>query len=64
MIAFVLLRIAAKLRGLTMPALRLAELVGASLFVRKPLAKIDKPPPVNPSRRAPASPDQGTFSYA
>ncbi|MBI1776678.1 MAG: IS4 family transposase, partial [Proteobacteria bacterium] len=65
MIAFALLRIAARRHRLTPPALRLAQLVGSCLFVRKPLAKIDKPPPLNPNRRQPtASPNQGTFSYA
>jgi putative transposase len=52
MIAYLLLRIAAKLNRIdTMPALRFAELVGQFLFARKPIAKIDKPPPVNPSKR-------------
>lgn len=65
LIAFTLLRIAARLYRLALPALRLAQLVGACLFVRKPLAHIDKPPPVNPSRRQPtASPNQHEFTYA
>ena len=51
MIAYLLLRIAARLHRLAMPALRLAELVCQRLFLRRPLAEIDKPPSVNPSRR-------------
>jgi putative transposase len=64
MIAYLLLRIAARLHGVKMAALRFAELVGVCLFIRKPIAKIDKPPPVNPSRRQPRySPDQLAFCY-
>jgi IS4 transposase len=65
MIAYLLLRIMARLHGLKMPALRLAELVGQFLFTRKPLANIDKPPPVNPSKPKPRfSPDQLELCYA
>ena len=65
MIAYLLLRIAARLHGLKMPALRFAELVGQFLFTRKPIAKIDKPPPVNPSKPKPrSSPDQLELCYA
>jgi IS4 transposase len=65
MIAYLLLRIAARLNGLKMPALRLAELVGQFLFTRKPLAQIDRPPPVNPSKPQPRSaPGQLEFCYA
>jgi IS4 transposase len=65
MIAYLLLRIAAHLHGLTMPALRLAEIVGHRLFLRMPLDKIDKPPPVNPShRQTKTSADQLEFCYA
>jgi len=65
MIAYLLLRIAARINAVTMPALRLAERVGQCLFTRKPIAKIDKPPPVNPSTPMPkSSPDQVAFCYA
>jgi putative transposase len=65
MIAFALLRIAARLHRSTLPPLRLAQLVGACLFVRKPLAQVDKPPTVNPAKRQRSvSPDQWEFSYA
>jgi IS4 transposase len=65
MIAYVLLRIAARLHRLTMPALRLAELVCHRLFLRRPVAEIDKPPPSNPSKpQLKYSPNQLEFRYA
>jgi putative transposase len=65
MIAYLLLRIAARINCIKMSALRLAELIGQFLFTRRPIAEIDKPPPVNPSKRRPkASPDQWDFCYA
>ncbi len=65
MIAYLLLRIAARLHRLAMPALRFTELVCQRLFLRRPLAEIDKPPPVNPSRRQlNISPNQLDFCYA
>jgi IS4 transposase len=65
MIAYLLLRLAARVNCVKMPALRLAELVCQRLFMRRPIAEIDKPPPVNPSRRQPrSSPDQLEFWYA
>jgi putative transposase len=64
MIAYLLLRTAARLNGLKMLALRFAELVCQRLFMRKPIAEIDKPPPVNPSKPKPKfSPDQLGFAY-
>lgn len=64
MIAYLLLRIAARLHRLTMPALRLAELVRQRLFLRRPLAEIDKPPPVNQSQpQRHRSSDQLEFCY-
>ena len=65
MIAYLLLRIAARINCVKMPALRLAELVRQRLFMRKPISEIDKPPPVNPSKPKPRfSPDQLVFCYA
>jgi putative transposase len=64
MIAFLLLRLAARLHRITMPAIRFAELVAACLFVRKPLNQIHRPPPVNPSTRQPADANQLNFNYA
>lgn len=65
MIAYLLLRLAARVNCVKMPALRLAELVAQRLFMRKPIAEIDRPPPVNPSKRQPRfSPDQLGFCYA
>lgn len=65
MIAYLLLRIAARQSHLTMPAIRFAELVGECLFVRKPMAHIDRPPAVNPSKpMTTCSPNQLELSYA
>ncbi len=65
MIAYLLLRLARRLNSLRMPDLRLAELVCQRLFMRSPIAEIDKPPPVNPSKPKPSfSLDQLGFSYA
>jgi putative transposase len=65
MIAYLLLRIAARESRLIMPAIRFAGLVAATLFVRKPVADIDRPPRVNPSAaRDRTSPDQFSFCYA
>src|ERR1700731_4265989 len=65
MIAYLLLRLAARVNCVKMPALRLAELVSQRLFMRRPIAEIDKPPPVNPSKPQPRfSPDQLWFGYA
>jgi len=59
MIAYLLLRISAQLNCIKIPALRFAELVGQCLFMRRPIAEIDKPPPVNPNKRqSTISPDQ------
>jgi putative transposase len=65
MIAYLLLRIAARVNCVKMPALRLAELVCQFLLTRRPIAQIEKPPPVNPSKRKPRfSPDQLELCYA
>jgi hypothetical protein len=65
MIAYLLLRIAARLNGITMLHLRFAELVCQRLFMRMPIAEIHKPPPINPSKRKPNwSPNQLEFAYA
>jgi hypothetical protein len=45
MIAYLLLRIAARDSRSRLLALRFADLVRARLFERRPLADIDKPPP-------------------
>ena len=65
MIAYLLLRIAAKANQIKMLPIRFAELAGSMLFVRKPIAKIDKPPEVNPSQSKPrCSPNQLELCYA
>lgn len=64
MIAYLLLRIAARANCIKMLPLRLAELVSQFLFTRRSLATIDKPPPINPScRKCKTSPDQMEFCY-
>ena len=65
MIAYLLLRLARQLNSLRMLPLRFAELVCQRLFMRKPVAEIGTPPPVNPSSRKPEfPPDQLGFAYA
>lgn len=65
MIAYLLLRIAAKLNHIAMPAIRLAELIGQRLFSRTDIAEIDKPNQCNPSAAKPRHhPDQLAFHYA
>ena len=65
MIVYLLLRIAARLNGLRLPALRLAELVRQFLFARRPIAKIDKALPENPITAQPKfSPHQLELYYA
>jgi putative transposase len=65
MIAYLLLRLAARLSRSIIPALRLTELIAQNLFTRRTIANIDKPPPVNPSKPVPkTSPNQMAFSYA
>jgi len=65
MIAYLLLRIAARINCVTMLPLRLAELVSQFLFTRRSIATITKPPPVNPSRRQQRSSlDQMELCYA
>ncbi|MGB8180751.1 MAG: IS4 family transposase [Stellaceae bacterium] len=64
MIAYLLLRIAARQSRLAMPAIRFADLVAGCLFARKTVAKIDKPPDVHPSKPPPRPPGQLEFAYA
>lgn len=65
MIAYLLLRIAARVHCVTIPPIRLAQLVSQFLFSRRTIAQIDKPPPVNPSKRKERGcPDQMEFCYA
>jgi IS4 transposase len=64
MIAYLLLRIAARQSRLTMPAIRFADLIAGCLFTRKPVAHIDKPPQVHPSKARPrTSPNQLEIVY-
>jgi putative transposase len=64
MIAYALLRIAARVHRIAIPILRFTGLVAQCIFERREIAAIDKPPPVNPSlRRDRNSPDQMRFCY-
>ena len=65
MIVFLLLRIAARLNRISLLPIRFAQLVAQTLFVRKLINHIDKPPEVNPSRpQVKTDPAQLLFSYA
>jgi putative transposase len=65
MIAYALLRIAARVHRVALPILRFTDLVTLCLFERRHIAAVDRPPPVNPSQRKPrCSPDQMSFAYA
>jgi len=65
MIAYLLLRIAARMNRIMMPALRLAELVCQFLFARKPITKIADPPTAYANSPEPrSSPGQLEFCYA
>ena len=65
MIAYALLRIAARCHCIKISILRFTDLVTRCLFERRHLAAIEKPPPVNPSRRqCQNSEHQLSLSYA
>jgi putative transposase len=65
MIAFALLRIAARTHCVALPILRFTDLVARCLFERRAPATIQTPPPTNPNRkRDRTSPHQLDFPYA
>src|SRR5574337_493485 len=65
MIAYILLRLAAKAARTPLDILRFTELVAGFLFARRRLAAINTPPPSNPSRKRDRShPNQMAFRYA
>jgi putative transposase len=64
MIAYLLLRIAARHSRVALPAIRFADLIASCLFARKPLAKIDLPPDVHPSKPRPHPANQLELAYA
>lgn len=65
MIAYVLLRIAARQNNLKFPLVRFAGLVAGRLFARGEIAKIDKPTPSHPAKAMHrCSTNQLEFSYA
>jgi putative transposase len=64
MIAFALLRIAARAHRVTLPILRFTDLVARCLFDRRDIAQIQRPPPVNASQPVNKhSPNQLSSSY-
>ena len=64
MIAYILLRLAAKAVRTKFDILRFTELVGLFLFARRRLAAIDEPPPINPSvKRDRTDPNQLALNY-
>ena len=65
MIAYALLRIAATAHRITIPLLRLTDLVAQYLLARRSLATIEQPPPNNPCQRQNHATDQQLcLSYA
>jgi IS4 transposase len=65
MIAYALLRIAARIHRIAIPILRFTDLVAQCIFQRRKIASIEKPPPVNPSfRKNQNSKNQLGFQYA
>lgn len=65
MIAFALLRIAARTHRVAFSILRFTNLVGCCLFQRRDIAAIERPPPVNPNNpKARSSQNQLAFHYA
>jgi putative transposase len=65
MIAFLLLRIAARLNRSRLAAIRFAQLVSTCLFVRKPIQRLEKPPEDRSSKPGPRhNPNQLHFCYA
>ena len=65
MIAYLLLRLAARTSRSGLSPLRFAELAGQCLFIRKPIAALDKPPEVNASSPKPkCNPAQLELAYA
>jgi len=64
MIAYLLLRLAARINCIKTLPLRFAELVRQFLFTRRDVATIAKPPPTNPSKPKPRTvPNQIEFCY-
>jgi IS4 transposase len=65
MIAYLLLRLAARENLVKIPIIRFAALVAARIFMRAPIAHIDKPPDVHPSTaKSKYSDDQLELCYA
>jgi putative transposase len=63
MIAYALLRIAARVHRIAIPILRFTDLVTQCLFERRNIGTIQRPPPVNPNRQQNLAPtDQLRFA--
>jgi putative transposase len=63
MIAYALLRIAARMHRIAIPILRFTDLVTQCLFERRNIGTIQRPSPVNPNRRQNLAPtDQLRFA--
>ena len=63
MIAYVLIQKARITTKSKLSTRRFCELVGSFIHARRPIAKIDKPPPINPSKPQ-TNPNQLVFEYA
>jgi putative transposase len=64
MIAFVLLRIAAHRHDIELAHLRFSELAGRFLFERRPIDRLERPPPKYQAARRRISPRQLELAYA
>jgi putative transposase len=63
-IAYALLRLAARTHKVVHPILRFTDLVRAFLLERRDIAAIERPPPTNPGHKInKSSPNQMSFSY-
>jgi putative transposase len=58
MIAFVLIQIAHQTTNMTLSAQRFAQLIAAFLTTRRRITNLQKPPPINPSKRKQPDPNQ------
>jgi putative transposase len=64
-IAYALLRLAARTHKVVHPILRFTDLVRAFLLERRDIAAIERPPRTNPRHKIErSSPNQMSFSYA
>ena len=64
MIAYILVRLAARLNCVKIPIIRLLELIRHCLFAHKPISRIHSPPAKSPASRLDFASSQISFSYA